>query len=63
MNDLKKMSSSIAEAAKSSGITDPQDLIAFALGFKTAASSKTSAEDTGFKVNHVYICTDTHHYT
>ena len=53
--DLKSLSSQILESAKTNGISNPEDLVAFALGFKTAASSseeKTSkTADTGFQVD------------
>ena len=48
--DLKSLSSQILDSAKTNGITDPEDLVAFALGFKTASTSNKTA-DTGFQVD------------
>ena len=54
--DLKSLSSQILESAKTNGISNPEDLVAFALGFKTASSSsektsKSGTADTGFQVD------------
>ena len=48
--DLKSLSGQILETAKKNGITDPEDLVAFALGFKTGTSTSKTAE-TGFQVD------------